>query len=185
MHWKKKEQAKIDLFRLNTPPTHTTYQILHLYGFDVKMSTTTTTALTTTVPTLKHTNQQANQKCLRLSTLGEGFTPKGMWVFSPSMEFSLFFTKTTGFSPSTMEFLPFFFFFFFLSLEGFIPKRHVGFLLFYGVFPLFLFSFLSLQGSTPEDMRRFSLSMEFFPLVFAHLSNLFSSSVARRDVSAC
>jgi hypothetical protein len=145
MHWKKKEQAKIDLFRLNTPPTHTTYQILHLYGFDVKMSTTTTTALTTTVPTLKHTNRQANQKCLRLSTLGEGFTPKGMWVFSPSMEFSLFY-EDNGFLPfyygvSPIFFSFFFLFFFFLSLEGFIPKRHVGFLLFYGVFPLFLFLF--------------------------------------------
>jgi hypothetical protein len=170
MHWKKKEQAKIDLFRSNTPPTHTTYQILHLYSFDVKMSTTTITALTTTVPTQKHTNRQTNQKCLRLSTLGEGFTPKGMWVFSPSMEFSLFFYEDNGFLPFYYGVSPIFFSFFLLSLEGFIPKRHVGFLPFNGAFPLFLF-FSKSQRFYTRRHTGFSLSMEFFPF-FSFLSTI-------------
>ena len=95
----------------------------------------------------------------------EGLIPKGTWGFSFSIEF--------------------FPLFFFSKSPRFYTRRRAAFLPFYGVFPL---SFLFFPPSTftlisLESIRRWL--PRFYTLVFAHLSNLFSSSVARRDVSAC
>jgi hypothetical protein len=82
---------------------------------------------------------------------------KGMWVFSPTMEFSPFppfsflFTKTTktcGFFPATMEFSPFFLFLF--EVSKVLNQKAPGFLPFYGAFPpfffpLFTFTFTSIS----------------------------------------
>ena len=129
---RRKIKRQPTLFCSNSPPTCATYQ--HRQG-----STTTTTPTTTSPPVLIHTSHQANQNARDTRQADEGLTSKGMWVFSQSMEFSLFIfiffkPRHTGFSLLPWSFL---FFFFFSKSRRSHTKRHMGFLLFYRVFPPF------------------------------------------------
>ena len=156
---RRKNKRQPTLFCSNSPPTCATYQ--HRQG-----STTTTTPTTTSPPVLIHTSHQANQNARDTRQADEGLTSKGMWVFSQSMEFSLFIfiffkPRHTGFSLLPWSFL---FFSFFLSLEGLIPKGTWGFSFSIEFFPLFFFS-----KSPRFYTRRRAAFLPFygvFPLLF-------------------